>query len=67
MFDMGPYYLTALVGLLGPVRRVTGQARISFPKRTITAKPKYGEEIDVEVPTHVAGILEFATGAIARS
>ena len=33
MFDMGPYYLTALVSLLGPVSRVTGSARISFPQR----------------------------------
>ena len=64
MFDMGPYYLTALVSLLGPVRRVTGQTRITFPQRTITSKPKYGETIDVEVPTHVTGILEFDTGAI---
>jgi predicted dehydrogenase len=64
MFDMGPYYLTALVSLLGPVRRVTGQARISFPQRTITSKRKYGETIDVEVPTHVTGILEFGAGAI---
>ena len=39
MFDMGPYYLTALVNLLGPVRRVTGSASISFPERTITSKP----------------------------
>ena len=64
MFDMGPYYLTALIALLGPVRRVTGQTRITFPQRTITSKPKYGEVIDVEVPTHVTGILEFATGAV---
>jgi predicted dehydrogenase len=65
MFDMGPYYLTALVALLGPAKRVTGSARISFPQRTITSQPKYGKKIDVEVPTHVAGILDFENGAVA--
>ncbi len=64
MFDMGPYYLTALVSLLGPVRRVTGEARITFPERVITSRPKYGTVIEVDVPTHVAGVLEFASGAI---
>jgi len=64
MFDMGPYYLTALVTLLGPVRRVTGSARITFPERTITSEKKRGQRIKVEVPTHVAGVLDFETGAI---
>ncbi len=64
MFDMGPYYLTALVSLLGPVQRVTGSARISFPQRTITSEKKRGQVIDVEVPTHVTGIMDFANGAI---
>jgi predicted dehydrogenase len=65
MLDMGPYYLTALVSLLGPVKRATGSARITFPQRTITSEPKYGKIIDVEVPTHVAGVLDFESGAIA--
>ncbi len=64
MFDMGPYYLTALVNLLGPARRVTGSARISFPERTITSQPKHGTRVVVDVPTHVAGVLDFAGGAI---
>jgi len=64
VFDMGPYYLTALVNLIGPVRRVTGSARITFPERTITSKPKSGTKIKVEVPTHVAGVMDFATGAV---
>jgi predicted dehydrogenase len=64
MFDMGPYYLTALVSLLGPVKRVTGSVRISFPQRTIGSEKKRGQIIDVEVPTHVTGIMDFATGAI---
>ncbi|GIP40849.1 dehydrogenase [Paenibacillus sp. J31TS4] len=65
LLDMGPYYLTALVALLGPIRRVTGSARISFPERTITSQPKAGTIIEVEVPTHVAGVLEFAAGPVA--
>ncbi|MBI2502374.1 MAG: Gfo/Idh/MocA family oxidoreductase [Candidatus Latescibacteria bacterium] len=64
MFDMGPYYLTALVMLMGPVRRVTGSTRITFPERTITSQAKYGQKIQVEIPTHVAGIMEFHSGAI---
>ena len=64
MFDMGPYYLTALVNLLGPVQRVTGSARVTFPERTITSQPKYGTVVKVEVPTHVAGVLDFASGAV---
>lgn len=64
MFDMGPYYLTALIHLIGPVRRVTGSARITFPERTITSQPKYGKKIRVETPTHVAGVMDFANGAV---
>ncbi len=65
MFDMGPYYLTALVSLLGPVRRVSGSTQISFPQRTITSEPLNGTIIDVAVPTHVAGVLDFACGTVA--
>jgi predicted dehydrogenase len=64
MFDMGPYYLTALVSLMGPIRRIAGSARITFPERIITSKPKQGEKIRVETPTHVAGTLDFRSGAI---
>ena len=64
MFDMGPYYLTALVNLIGPVQRVSGATQITFPQRRITSQPLYGTVIDVDVPTHVVGTLEFAGGAI---
>ena len=64
MFDMGPYYLTALTTLLGPVRRVTGSAGIQIGERTITSQPHHGEKIVVETPDHVAGTIEFASGAI---
>jgi predicted dehydrogenase len=65
MFDMGPYYLTALVSLLGPVQRVSGSTRITRPQRTVSSQPRFGEVIDVEVPTHVTGLLDFAAGPIA--
>jgi len=65
MLDMGPYYLTDLVNLLGPIARVCGSARKSFQTRTITAdEGKYGQVIDVQVPTHVAGTIDFQCGAV---
>jgi predicted dehydrogenase len=64
LFDMGPYYLTALVSLIGPIRRVTGSARVSFPQRTIGSEPRRGQTIQVNTPTHVAGVLDFANGAV---
>jgi predicted dehydrogenase len=64
MFDMGPYYLTALINLIGPVDSVSGVTRITFPERTITSQPKHGKVITVEVPTHVVGIMNFANGAV---
>ncbi|HEX5417507.1 MAG TPA: Gfo/Idh/MocA family oxidoreductase [Chloroflexota bacterium] len=64
LFDMGPYYLTALTSLIGPVRRVTSSAQVTFPERTITSQPKQGTKIQVNTPTHVAGVLDFAGGAV---
>lgn len=64
MFDMGPYYLTALTTLLGPVKRLAGMAGIQIGERTITSQPHYGEKIIVETPDHVTGLMEFANGAI---
>jgi predicted dehydrogenase len=65
MFDMGPYYLTALVSLLGAAKTVCGMTKTSFPQRTITSAPKFGKTIEVEVPTHIAGTVEFHNGVIA--
>ena len=64
MFDMGPYYLTALVTLLGPVQRISGSARITVPERTITSQPRSGQKIQVEVPTHISGVLDFVSGPV---
>ncbi len=65
MYDMGPYYLTALVSLLGPAQTVAGMTKKSFEQRTITSEPRFGEVIDVEVPTHIAGTVRFHGGAVA--
>ncbi|GIV95790.1 MAG: dehydrogenase [Herpetosiphonaceae bacterium] len=65
LLDMGPYYITALVSLLGPVRRVTGLTRASFPERIATSAELYGLRIPVEVATHAVGLLEFSSGVIA--
>jgi predicted dehydrogenase len=64
MFDMGPYYLTALISLMGPLRQVTGCAQTTYGERTITSQPHGGSKITVNTPTHIAGIVEFASGAI---
>ncbi|RFU49230.1 Gfo/Idh/MocA family protein [Paraburkholderia sp. DHOC27] len=64
MFDMGPYYLSALVNLIGPIDSVSAFARASFPERVIGSKPKRGERIQVNTPTHVAGQMQFDNGAI---
>ncbi|WP_435526602.1 Gfo/Idh/MocA family protein [Microbacterium aurantiacum] len=65
LLDMGPYYLTSLVHLLGPVVRVTGVSRRARDERTIASGPRLGERIPVEVDTHVTGILEHASGAVS--
>ncbi len=65
MFDMGPYYLTALVSLLGPAARVAGSAKITHPERLITSQPLHGTKIAVETPTHITGLIEFAGGPVA--
>jgi predicted dehydrogenase len=64
MFDMGPYYLTALIALIGPVQRVGASARATFPTRLIGSEPKKGQLIQVTTPTHIAATLDFANGAI---
>jgi predicted dehydrogenase len=65
MFDMGPYYFTALVMLLGPARRITSSARITRAQRTIGSEPLKGQKIDVQVPTHVASVVDFVSGPVA--
>jgi len=67
IMDMGPYYLTALVTLLGPVRRVTGSAQ-QLNKEITIKNPKshaYGKTVPVEAPTNVTAVLDFRDGAVA--
>lgn len=66
LFDMGPYYLTWLVELLGPVTRVVARGSTSHAERVIGSGPRAGTRFPVEVPTHVAGLLDFASGASAQ-
>jgi predicted dehydrogenase len=67
IMDMGPYYLTALIAMLGPVRRVTGSAQQLNKEVTVT-NPKshaYGKTVPVEAPTNVTAVLDFHNGAVA--
>jgi predicted dehydrogenase len=64
MFDMGPYYVTALLNLLGPIRRIMGAATIAIPERTIARDPESGAIIQVETPDHICGAVEFECGAV---
>jgi predicted dehydrogenase len=64
ILDVGPYYIGALVNLLGPVQRVQAQASSGFAERIVTAKgPREGHRIAVETPTTVMALLDFAAGA----
>lgn len=66
VFDMGPYYLTMLVSLLGPAESVCAFSSKGFPERTCTCPgPHTGETFPVEIPTHNAGTIRFANGTIA--
>jgi predicted dehydrogenase len=66
LLDLGPYYLTALVALLGPVRRVCGAAEIRFPKKTPPAgSPGAGTTFAVDIPTSISAALDLADGAVA--
>lgn len=64
LLDLGPYYLTAMVFLMGPIRQVSGMARKTFDRRQIANGPRNGEWMNVEVDTHSLSMLEFESGAI---
>jgi predicted dehydrogenase len=64
MLDLGPYYVTNLIQLLGPVKRVGALANASFPERLVTAAgPKQGQTVPVKTPTNIHALLEFRSGA----
>ena len=64
MMDMGPYYITAITNLIGNVTDVFAMTKKSFDQRVITSQPHYGEIVDVDVDTYVAGTMRFDNGAI---
>lgn len=64
LFDMGPYYITALINLLGGIKSVYGYNRTAYKTRLITAKPHEGEIIQVNTPTHIESFLTFDCGAV---
>ncbi|MDA3949661.1 MAG: Gfo/Idh/MocA family oxidoreductase [Spirochaeta sp.] len=65
LLDIGPYYVTALLSLLGPVMRCSAMSARPFPERIIPVGDRKGEVIPVEMDTHLTGNLEFASGAVA--
>jgi len=65
LLDIAPYYLTALVSLLGRIDAVAAFTETPTPERTLGAGPRAGHTIAVEVPTHAVAILQFAGGALA--
>ena len=64
LWDMGPYYLTALVFLLGPIVAVSAMCNTAFKTRKISSEPMCGEIIQVETPTHISLNLKFASGVV---
>lgn len=66
MLDMGPYYLTAMVNMFGPIRRVASITNITYPERTVTSEPKKGTVIKVETPTHFGTTVQFHSGVVGQ-
>ena len=66
LLDMGPYYLTAIVALLGPIRRVAGFASVREPEREIMTGPRAGERFAVTTPTHASATMELDGGVTAN-
>jgi predicted dehydrogenase len=65
LFDIGPYLITTMIHFFGPIKRITASASIGLPERMIGSEPKKGQVIKVETPTHVSGLLDFASGVNA--
>lgn len=63
MLDMGPYYITALINMLGPIDKVVGMAKATYSTRTIKSGDREGESFDVNIDTHFSGIMQFVGGA----
>jgi predicted dehydrogenase len=66
LLDMGPYYLSVIVALLGPISRVAGFAKTLTPERSIAVGPRAGGRFSPTTPTHVSAALELESGATAN-
>ncbi|MDQ3127756.1 MAG: Gfo/Idh/MocA family oxidoreductase [Chloroflexota bacterium] len=66
LFDLGPYYLTALVQILGPVGSVAAVASTAHGRRSIGSGPRAGETFEVTAPTHIGALVSFVGGASAQ-
>jgi len=66
VIDMGPYYLSALVNLLGPAKKVTGSIMEGVKRRTIGIGPKKNKTFKVECPTTYLSTIQFENGTIIR-
>ena len=64
VLDLGPYYISNLVQLIGPVKAVSAMASASFPTRTIGSGERAGQSVPVDTPTNIHGVLEFVSGAL---
>ena len=64
VLDVGPYYVTNLIQLIGPVKRVTALAATPQAHRTITNGPRSGQKVPVDTPTTIHSVIEFENGAV---
>ncbi len=62
LFDMGPYYLTTLITMFGPVTSVAGSVSTSDRSRSVGSGPLQGTPLDVSVDTHISAILFHESG-----
>ena len=67
LFDIGPYYVTALALLLGPIESVQAQGHRAFDVRTVPYGERAGSSIPVEVWTHVSVLTRFRSGVVGTS
>jgi predicted dehydrogenase len=67
LFDLGPYYLTAIISAFGPVSSVAALGSKARERRVIGSGPKAGEEFDVMVPSHVSALIQFESGQSAQA
>jgi predicted dehydrogenase len=64
LYDMGPYYFTALAALLGPIESISAFGATGFSERTIYTGSHAGGQLSVETPTHYSGVARLSSGVI---